>query len=384
MYPWFAWNHNGFGVVGLSALFVLVRFCILSPKTSKRNPGIIFLSILTYFAVHFRIITITGLIIFFCRIFVFFFAIQMRGHEKEKLVRAVTMLYAWIIGVSMVFYILIMFCGITFPYSLLKYPSDGYPEFRNYRFLLMSNHVSFFQRFKSIFAEPGHCGTIAALILYVNKYKLKKISVFVVFAGSLLTLSLAAYVLLILGYCIYQFAAGERIYKKIIILLSVVLLLGGVGLYLYNNYPDSIVTQLIVNRLQYDEGRGIAGNNRTTLEFDYYYEKYFLGTSNMVWGAGPVLFAEKFMWGVGSYKGFFLSYGFVGIISLFMLYFGMVCSINSRLLFGLFILYCASFGQRPYALWEMQVFLFMGAASVFGPQKTKKKTIWLRRNIGIR
>jgi hypothetical protein len=95
----------------------------------------------------------------------------------------------------------------------------------------------------------------------------------------------------------------------------------------------------------------------------------------MIWGAGPELFQEKFFWGVGSYKGFFLTYGFIGIIPLFMFYFSMARSINSWPLFGLFVLYCASFWQRPYALWEMQIFLFMGAAEVFRPHKCKENNV---------
>jgi hypothetical protein len=185
-------------------------------------------------------------------------------------------------------------------------------------------------------------------------------------------------VLLILGYCIYQFAEGKRIYKKLTIVVSVIVLLGCVGIYIYNEYPDSIITGRIVNRLQYDKEKGVAGNNRISSDFDYYYEKYFLGTSDMIWGAGPELFSERFTWGVGSYKGVCLTYGFIGIIPLFIFYFSMACSINSRLLFGLFVLYCASFWQRPYALWEMQLFLFLGAIGVFRIQKNDKKTMKFR------
>jgi hypothetical protein len=289
----------------------------------------------------------------------------MDNFEKERLVRMTTTVYAWIVGISIVFYILIIFCGITFPYSLIKHTNEGYSEFKNYGFLIVRDEFSIFYRFQSIFTEPGHVGMIASLILYVNKYKLKKISVFIILVGLLLSFSLAAYVLLALGYCIYQFAGGKRIYKKIIIVLSIAVLLGGTGLYLYKEYPDSIVTTLIVNRMQYDEEKGIAGNNRigAGTGFDYYYNKYFLGTSDMIWGAGPELFQEKFSWGVNSYKSFFHIYGFVGIILLFLFYFSM--SIHSRLSFGLFIVYCASFLQRTYALWEMELFLFVGAMGVF-------------------
>jgi hypothetical protein len=373
MLPWFAWNHKGSIITGVSVFFVLIRFCIISPKTSKKNPGIILLSVLTYFAVNLRIFGITNVILFFSHISVFFFVIQMKNHEKEKLIRWTTTLYAWIIGISMIFYILIVFFGITFSYSLIKLDNEGgYPAFRNYKFLVMRDELTFFHRFQSIFLEPGHIGTIASLILYVNKYKLKKLSVFIILIGLLLSLSLAGYVLLMLGYCIYQIFDGNKIYKKIIIMLSIIILFGCVGLYLYNEYPDSIITKRIVNRLQYNEEKGISGNNRLTSRFDEnYYTEYFLRTSNMIWGVDSEVYQQRFFLAGNSYKLFFLQYGFIGIVSLFLLYFSM--SLHSRLLFGLFIVYCASFLQRTYALWEMELFLFVGARALFKQQNEQPR-----------
>jgi hypothetical protein len=372
MGPWFVWNYTGYILVGLSVLFVLVRFYVFPSEMPEKTMGIVFLGILTYFVVDFRDFSIWRVVLFFCHITVFFLAIQMREPEKEKLVRMVTMVYAWIIGISIIFYVFIVILGVDFPHFPLKHPNAGYPKFRNYKFLVVPVQTGFsYYRFRSIFTEPGHLGTIAALLLYVNKYEVKKKSVFIILAGLLLSLSVAAYVLLIFGYGIYQFAVGKQIYKKIIIVVSIVVLLGGVGLYLSNEYPDSIVTNLIVNRLRYDEKKGVTGNNRTTPKFDYYYTKYFLGTSDMVLGTGPRFFQKKFSWGIGSYKSFFLSYGFFGMISLFLFYYSMARSTDSRILFGLFLLYCVSFWQRPYALWEMQLFMFWGATEVFKSRKIK-------------
>jgi hypothetical protein len=369
MQPWFFWHRGSYVTLASSAIFVLIRFCILSPGTSKKNPGIILLSILTYFAVNLRVMSIARIIMFFCHIFVFFFAIQMKGYEKEKLIRWTTKLYAWIIGISMIFYILVVFVGITFPYSLIKHTNEGYPEFQNYKFLIMRDEISIFPRFQSIFVEPGHIGMIAAFVLFVNKYKLKKMRVFVIFMGLLLSFSVAAYVLLILGYFMYQIFEGKQIYKKMILVLFTGIVLGSIGLYMYNEYPDSPVTLLIVSRLQFDEEKGVAGNNRLTSRFDEnYYTKYFLGTSDMIWGMRPELYRERFYLAGNSYKLFFLEYGFVGMVSLFLFYFSMACSTNSRLLFGLFILYCASFLQRTYALWEIELFLFLGAMGIFRKQ----------------
>jgi hypothetical protein len=141
---------------------------------------------------------------------------------------------------------------------------------------------------------------------------------------------------------------------------------------MYNEYPDSPVTLLIVSRLQFDEEKGVAGNNRLTSRFDEnYYTKYFLGTSDMIWGMRPEVYGKRFYLAGNSYKLYFLRYGFVGMVSLFLFYFSMACSTNSRLLFGLFILYCVSFLQRTYALWEIELFLFVGATGCFANKNAK-------------
>jgi hypothetical protein len=360
MGPWFAWNHTVLIILTLSALFILLRFCILSPKKSQTKPYIIFLSILVYFSVYMKNLNMQIMIVFLCHILVFFFVMLMNNKEKENIVRITTTMFALIVGISIIFHILIVFCNIQFPYSIIQHVNEGYPDFRNYKFLIIPDVFPVF-RFRSIFTEPGHLGTIASLILYINEYKLKKLNVFVIFVGLLLSLSLAAYVLFILGYIIYQFAIGGKLYKKAIVVISIITVLISAGFYVYTQYPDSVVTMLIINRLQYDENGDIAGNNRTTAGFDYYYKNSFLGTSKMIWGAESAIMREKFSWGNNSYKVFIFQYGLFGIISLFLFYFCMACSGKSWLLLGLFILYSASFVQRIYALWEMELFLFVGA-----------------------
>jgi hypothetical protein len=369
MGAWFAWNYKGIIIACLSAFFVLLRICIVVPQRVKIEPSIIFLSILVYFVVNLRAASISNIVWFFCHIVVFFFVLSLQKTEKEKIIHLTTLIYAWIVGISIIFYVSIVLCKISFPYWIITNSNEGYnggdPRFKNYIFLITPFKYQLFDRFRSIFTESGHIGMIASFILYANKYNFKKLSVFIIFIGLLFSLSLAAYVLLILGYVIYQFAIGKKIVTKIIVVVSILVALASIGFYMYVQYPDSIVTTLIVNRLQYDEDQGLAGNNRTTSSFDYYYENNFMGTSYMIWGTGSDITSEKFSWGNNSYKVFIFQYGFIGIISLFMFYFCMAYSGKSWLSLGLFMLYSASFLQRTYALWEMELFLFVGAIESF-------------------
>jgi hypothetical protein len=367
MGPWFAWIHSGIISLTLSSIFILIRLFILN-KYSKiflANISVICWGIITYFVIYFRNTNLTGTVLFISHIAMLFFVIIMQKAEKEKIVQIITLMYAWIVGISLLFYILIIFCDISIPYSIIKHYNDGYPEFRNYRLLIIPNGNLFFYRFQSIFTEPGHLGMIASFFLYVNQYQFKKLYVFICFLGLLFSLSLAAYLLMILGYFIYQFVNGKNFYTKLLVTVITASVLFCTGFYFYEKYPDSPITLLIINRLQYNEDKGIAGNNRVTKDFDYYYKNNFLGSSDMIWGTGSEIMKEKFSWGNSSYKTFILQYGLFGIISLFIFYFSATFSRRSRILFGLFILYCVSFLQRPYALWEMELFLFIGSSEVF-------------------
>jgi hypothetical protein len=223
-----------------------------------------------------------------------------------------------------------------------------------------------FYRFQSIFTEPGHLGMISSLLIYINRYDLKKKSVFIIFVSALLSFSLAAYVLLIIGYFIYELVSRKKkIYIKLMNFIMSISLLIGMASYIYIQYSDSLISQLIISRLEYDEDRGFTGNNRANSYFTYYYETKFYKSSDYMFGMNPDQYEKKLAGGVSSYKSFIVQHGLIGIILLFIFYSSIVYDSKSKLLFGLFILYCASFWQRPYALWEMELFLFIGAAEMF-------------------
>jgi hypothetical protein len=369
MNPWFVWYNGALYRLSLSLLFLCLRFCLLnSSKITFSKLIIIFFCVLLFseqILPHFKL---TSAISAIRQILTISFVLIMHNEEKRKIIRLTTTIYAWIVGISLVFYIFIVFCGFQFPYTVIKYPNivTTYPDFRNYIFLINSNGYNIFDRFRSVFTEPGHLGMISALMLYANSYRLKKKSVFIVFISALMSFSLAAYVLLIIGYFIYEFINGKKIYAKLAKIILVITLLAGSGIYIYTKYSDSLISQLIISRLEYDEDKGIAGNNRNSLFFDNYYEKEFYKDASIyIFGVGDDYFMKNLAGKTSSYKVFIVKYGLTGIVLLFIFYLSIVYESKSKLLFGLFVLYCASFWQRPYALWEIELFLFIGAAGRF-------------------
>jgi hypothetical protein len=236
-----------------------------------------------------------------------------------------------------------------------------------------------FARFSAIFTEPGHLGTVTPLLLYINRYNIKNKYVFIILMGTLLSFSLVAYVLTILGYFIYKTLTGGKLYRKIMILIVGVTLIAGTGFIIYKKYQNSLLYQLIIARLEYDDDKGFHGNNRMSNSIDTYYKQVFIKSPDF-WGGVGLAEIERLIYtgrgerknAISGYRGYILQFGFIGIFFLCIFYLSMTFSVKSRLLFGLFVLYFISAIQRTVpATWEICVFLFIGAIEIFRVKHSK-------------
>ena len=383
MSPWFAWKYTEIMAVAISGCFLLLRFILLmgycrnNTITYSLLTAIAF-AFLVYLMMRFRfVVRVWGVFNFVRTILVFVFVMLMNKEEKKRIVSIITTIYAWILGISMIAYAIVML-GVDLPYIIIEKPDNlFYPPFRNYGLFIMGSATSVsFLRFQSIFTEPGHLGVISAVFLYINRYELKRKSVLIIFISVLITLSLAAYVLLILGILIYIVAKSKNIIGPLLKVVITTTLLIVIGYYYYLKNPDSIVSTMILSRFELDENKGIRGNNRTRASFDYYYETQFItSTQNILLGKNLNEFEYMVLLGRGgnnSYKVFLLRYGSIALVLLFLLYFSIVAVKPSRLGFGLLLLCCISFLQRTQTpLWEMQLFLFIGAIQYFHTEKNE-------------
>jgi hypothetical protein len=344
-------------------------------KISFYSIFIISLFILVLFMVRIRNTERLSTILNFIRyIMVFIFVIIMSSDEKKKIVDLTTVFYSIIIIVSIVAYLLVI-AGIGLPYSIItKEGYNSYPPFLNYKLFIAQyftgpSTYTLFQRFQSIFTEPGHLGMISSFLLYINHYELKRKSVLIIFISVIMSLSLAAYILSVIGYFIQIIANSKNMHKTILKISIIALLLGVMGFYYYTMNPDSTISRIILRRLEFNANRGIRGNNRTTEKFNYYYNTKFLqSTENILLGQKMNEYQFMSLLGYGgnnSYQVFILQYGVISLFLLFFLYFNIVFNKPSRLGYGLLVIYCASFMQRTYALWDMQLFLFIAAIQCF-------------------
>lgn len=357
MKPWFIWNSAALLYI-LVALFIVSRLIFIR-KINKKYSSLLILCFILYTVIDVpHIDDVKRFVEYIFRHFICTSLILLLvSEERERLVKIFINIYAGFLFFSMIIYFLVLI-GVPI-YSYQVPINDAYYTwgFKNSLFLILPMTPSPFYRFQSIFLEPGHIGMISALILYIMKYNIRSWQGIIVLLSSLLSMSLAAYMLLLLGMLIYRFSFGNFL-KNIVILLMILM----AGTMVYKFFPNSSFSQAILIRLEYDKDKGFKGNNRTSEDFDHYYNHKFYETGHVLLGIGNDISNISGEGGNSSYKVFIVQYGVLGLVAVSLFFVFITLYAKSSFIRGLFILYAASFWQRPYALWEVELFLYISIA----------------------
>jgi hypothetical protein len=367
---WLSQSYYEIGLLFFSIIFIFFHFYQLS-KSRNINLKysiihVFLLGIFVYTFINLRAnASLTGILNWLRHIVVLFFILLMNDNEMTFVIILVTKIFAGILAISLPFYFMYLF-GVSLPYREISIGIRA-EVYRNYYFFLKDSDI--IPRFQSIFIEPGHLGMFASFLLYINRYKIKEREIFAIFVGAMFTLSLAAYVLIFLGFIIFRF---EEKMGQILKLVGIIIIIMGCGYIFYALFPENIISKAIIFRLTLDKTntRGFTGNNRTTWEFNEYYREYVItDPQNLLLGVGTEIFNKKFSLRNSSYKTFIFMNGLISLFLLIFFYLGLVYSRKSRLYFGLFLVYCISFWQRPYALNDYQLLLFIFAGATFNSKK---------------
>lgn len=231
--------------------------------------------------------------------------------------------------------------------------SEQYGHFNNYILYIKSTEIlGYFFRFSSIFIEPGHLGMILSYYLFALKYNYRSIIVWIFTIALLLTLSLAGYVLFIGGIILYSMSINIKTTIKYIFYgaISIIILIYSLTLVLDDYYIDYI-NSVTIERLEYDEEKGIKGNNRNNEYADAIFNK-FVKTSNVLWGLGSDNLTKEVKKNdlvSAGYKTYILHFGVISLILIGFVYYKI--GKKNKATFCFFILICMSFLQRAYPFW---------------------------------
>lgn len=267
--------------------------------------------------------------------------------RKIDLLHFITKIYSIILGISIIVYLSTYVINIPSIGSFKAGDLDFYPLYDNYVFFVKTRlYNNFTYRFNGPFLEPGHQAMISGLLLFANKFDFKNNKLlWIPLIGILISFSLAGYVILVLSYILLFVKSIVKVVASLIIFLVFNYIVTDVW-----NGGDNPVNVLIFERLEYDEEKGISGNNRTGKVTDDYFEqnikdgKFLLGTRD---AKGD----DKRIIGAG-YKVYLLQNGLIALLLVVLLYRLLINpKCNKRYGFAFFILICCIFMQRAYPTW---------------------------------
>lgn len=187
---------------------------------------------------------------------------------------------------SIIEYILISFFSVKIPYHYIcECPANPGREYYIYNFnayLIMNFDVGR-ARYFAYYDEPGIVGNIMMVLLYIQKFDLKKWYNIVFGIAGLLSFSLAFYISVIA-----YFLVVGGIKTKITFIVVAILL---VSLF----YDNPLVDELLFARMKVEDGQ-LSGYNREGLDFDSWFSQRSISEYFFFGYSGKVEYAASWKW----------------------------------------------------------------------------------------
>lgn len=371
--PWFIWKIEGVYFI-LSFMFIFMSMLISrtleSPLFTRKDYHIPMMSYLIL-VVMMRIVNGNNInsyisLVFYSLIFLSLFSASIT--ELKKLMKFLCKVMAILLAVSLFFFVLYIL-GFPLPNSPIAHEELMY-SYTNYYFFLIDDR-SFFvliPRFHSVFMEPGHLGTAGTFLLLTQLGNWKKWYNVILLVSTILTFSLAAFVLLVMVMFANAWIRRKKILSKLLFLAGFLAIVT-VSAIFYND-GDNLLNTLIIERLEVNDGK-LAGDNRVTDTFEAAFND-FLQTDDILFGREYEL--AEFGWGNAGYRVYIYDYGLVVLVLTILFYILAVSSSRERrAIISMFVIAVASFWVRATPL-SFYYFIPLYAFAYIGHQHIKQPT----------
>lgn len=307
MYPWYMWN-NSLRLITcfFTALLSIMLFVFDKNKIVLTNKKIGLIICLTGALVWHYVVSEGEMLILFYVSWIIL--LLLKDEYKYDLLLFITKWFAILLLISLFFYIFFLF-GFSISPSFIDY-QGRYQTLNYYFFTLPIDQFDYF-RFKSIFMEPGHLSMGLVPLIIANRFDLKNKYVLILLIVELFSFSLAGYITLFAGYLLVNFSFQHLKYLVIGAAFITVSLF-----VLERNGFSEMLDKFLWDRLEYKDG-DIAGNNRTTVEFDMVYKSVMNSSDRWTGRSSVDLFAFG---GNAGYKKYIVTDGIIGLILALVIY----------------------------------------------------------------
>ena len=316
MSPWFMWSIGSYYSI-IAAIFLLGSLMVSNTMYQPiYNWDNYLLPLLAFILFTFYENASTGrnlnayiMVVF--RIIIFFTLFRLGRQQLLPLITFIAKVMGILLAVSLVGHFLYLI-GISLPSKSVEF--GQFYSFTNYYLFLLDdrNMFTIIPRFSSYFPEPSHVGSAAAFLLFAQRGKWKKWYNIVLLATIAFSFSLAAYIYLIVIVFLNLWIERKRLLRKL--LITIILIIAGIVAAFTYNEGNNLVNNLILTRMEVDDGE-LAGDNRVTDNFEKDYSN-FLESSDILFGRN--IDTEEF--GNAGYKPFFYEHGLIGIVLIGLFY----------------------------------------------------------------
>jgi hypothetical protein len=299
--------------------------------------------------------------------------IFLNDKDRVKCLKYIVKWFAILMVPAIITYILCQTVGLpslgTIQVNNNDIQADWYLLKENYFFCTMYT-LKETARFNGPFNEPGHLGMMSAFLLFADGFKFYKKSTWIILLALFMTLSLSGYVLAFAGFLFSKYYNG-KIKMKIMIPFLIFIVVGYLFSVYYND-GENIINEKIISRLEYDEERGIVGNNRVQEDVHLYFLSMLSDSYLLMFGYD---YEKVHQWAYEGSRGtgmemFIVRFGIVGFI--LSLSFYLVCFLYDRpkkaaALFLTFVF--LTLLQRSYWYWASWLICYLYGFTLW----TKKK-----------
>lgn len=352
--PWFLWGKYQ---IFLILLLVLFPFFLLK-NIELTNKKIFTVLVLFFFELYMGINGNFNQFILQLIQFLFFsILIFLDSKTQFQLLDRIIKLFVYSLIISYIVWLISFQYNFQY-YDIISYDNNFY-YFYNYIFYLQGFNEVIFTRFQGFYLEPGHLGMIISFILFVRQYNFSSFLNIILLVFLISTFSLVGYLLFLFGFLL-QIAKKNKNFNLIFITILFFIVL----FFISDSYNDgdNLLNNLIFSRLEFDENKLLAGNNRTSDFIDNLYNDLYKSDDFILGLSSYKLKIVDFV-GSAGYKVFIIQYGILGILITFLTYYLFLVINKNKFSNILFFLFIINFFQRSYPEWSSFLIIFIFANS---------------------
>ena len=357
--PWFLWSLGGLYPL-VAGIFVITAMAMQKNiahnrfvKTNFIVPTLLYALISTYMLISAGN-NVNAYIANLFNIAIFFSLFRLKDTELANLMTFLSKAMGGLLAVSAICFLLYL-AGFPFPGVDASFADYQY-SYTNYFFFMIDDRSLFtiFPRFSSVFLEPGHMGTATVFLLMTQFGKWKRWYNVSLQVATLLSFSLAAYVLYVVLIFLKLWVQGRAFMAKLTITVAILAMIT-IGSFFYNN-GENLLHDLIVMSMEVEDGE-LAGDNRVTEDFDKDFEK-LAKSSDIIFGKK----IENPEFGNSGFKVYIYQNGIVGLLLVTFFYLSCMIGCKKKEGASALIISVLAFIVRGYPLWYSNFIPFYGLA----------------------